>query len=174
MKKEELNLEKGIDVFDITVKNAHHYILGNGVISHNCGGKYPKLASWMIFYLSKSLKKEDKNIVGQLINVQNRKNRSVPPFQKAVIDLDYRKGINYYAGMADLALNLGIFGKDGNYYVVNDKKMYGIQIMKKSKEIFTDELMNEMNQKLQEIGYYSIDKELNEIMNEVGEELESK
>jgi len=146
------------------------------------GGKYPRHAAWMIFYLSKTLKRNnDKNIIGQLISVKSMKNRSMPPFQTGVIDLDYRKGANIYAGLADLALDFGLFGKSGNYYVVpnninepleydekgrctNGRKLYGIQIMKQAEEIFTKEFLDILNHKLSNEGYYSIDDDLKEIM----------
>jgi RecA/RadA recombinase len=149
------------------------------------GGKYQRHASWMIFYLTKSKKMNTSKteVIGQLINIKSMKNRQYPPFQKAVIDLEYQKGPNFFAGMPTLATDLGYFEKAGSYFVVpnklgekieweikkgkkqpvNGKKLYGTTCCTKGEEVFTPELMKEMNKKLKSKGYHSIDKELQEI-----------
>lgn len=149
------------------------------------GGKYPRHASWMIYYLTKQKKMNTSKteVIGQLINIKSMKNRQYPPFQKAVIDLEYQKGPNFYAGMPTLAADLGYFDKAGSYFVVpdavgekivwemkkgkkqpaNGKKLFGVTCCREGESIFTKELMDEMNKSLRRKGYHSVDKELESI-----------
>jgi hypothetical protein len=60
------------DVYDVTVEGEHHYILENGVVSHNSGLKY---AASTIIYLSKKKEKDGTEVIGNLIKAKTAKSR---------------------------------------------------------------------------------------------------
>jgi DNA polymerase III epsilon subunit-like protein len=59
-------------VYDITVKDEAHYILENGVVSHNSGLYY---AATNIIFLSKRKEKVGTEVIGNIIHCKNQKSR---------------------------------------------------------------------------------------------------
>lgn len=59
-------------VFDIEVKNNHHYIMENGIVSHNIGPIY--VASMLLVMGKRKLKEDEEGnkvmeVLGQILNV---------------------------------------------------------------------------------------------------------
>lgn len=108
-------------VYDIEVGDIGHYILGNGIISHNSldlysrqiqqGGTGPAYNSSVIISMSKSKEEEgsgtNKEIVGSGMRCTSVKNRMAR--EKMVVRpvIDYTNGLSLYSGLFDLAINTG-------------------------------------------------------------------
>ncbi len=98
-------------VYDITVDDAHHYILENGVVTHNSGLKY---AADVICFLSKKKdrdEKEKKDVLGNLITITLAKSRLTIENKKVTVRLHYHKGLDRYYGLLDIALKYKIWAK---------------------------------------------------------------
>ena len=95
-------------VFDIEVSNQHHYVLSNGILSHNSGLKY---ACSIILNLSKAKEKADDAITGAIISVTAMKSRLTREGSKVKTCLKYTGGLDRYYGLLDLALKAGIVKK---------------------------------------------------------------
>lgn len=128
-------------VFDIEVEDAHHYILENGVITHNSGLGY--LASQVLF-LSKS-KEKDKSgaVVGAIIKCNLRKSRTSIENRRVEVLLDYKTGLDKYYGLLDLAEKFGIFKKVSTKYELPDgTSVFGTEIERNPEKYFTKEILD--------------------------------
>lgn len=107
-------LEKNDKTFDIKVKDVHHYILKNGVISHNSQDLFPVekqsggeginySASTIVYLTIAKLKtgEEDELDLGSsgvIVTAKSRKNRLAKP-KKIKFSLSHSEGTNPYAGL---------------------------------------------------------------------------
>jgi len=109
-----------IEVHDIEVKDAHHYILRNGILSHNSiggfipedvmsGGGGPLYNASVITFLYKSQLKEDKpkgerdvdmKQTGIIVRSKPKKNRFARPIQIR-FHISFYKGMNPYVGLEE-------------------------------------------------------------------------
>lgn len=136
------------DVYDIRVEGEHHYVLANGVVSHNSGLKY---AASTIIYLSKKKEKDGTDIVGNLIKAKTAKSRLSKENQEVTIRLFYdERGLDKYYGLPDLAVEAGIWSKVAGRYEVNGKKIYEKEILNNPEKYFTDEVMQRIDQAAQQ------------------------
>lgn len=140
------------------------------------GGKYMKLAPQLIVSLKKSKLFENgdkKKVVGNTLKAITLKNRFYPPFQEAVVEIDYNKGINTHAGMLGLAVQAGLAEKKGSWFEVNGQKYQGekntIEEMKKDKELLT-----KLDKWLENTGYSTINEEIKQQEKEVEGESEEE
>ncbi len=110
VKIEKVNEKK--DVFDVTVKDSHHYFLENGVLTHNSGGGGVKYAASIIAFLSKSKAKEgdaaDGEMIGAKITVKIDKSRFTREQKKIAVVLNHSTGLDRYFGLLDIAIEAGI------------------------------------------------------------------
>ena len=113
IKKIELLEETGKTV-DIKIKDVHHYILKNGIISHNSqdlfpvekmsGGEGINYSASTIVYLSNAKLKTgeedemDLNSSGVIVTAKSRKNRLAKP-KKIKFEINHSKGTNPYKGL---------------------------------------------------------------------------
>jgi hypothetical protein len=116
------------DVYDITVEGEHHYILDNGVVSHNSGLKY---AASSIIYLSKKKEKDGTEVVGNLIKAKTAKSRLSKE--------------NYY-GLLELGEIGGLWKNVAGRYEIDGKKIYAKAILKDPEQYFTPEVMEKLDQ----------------------------
>lgn len=131
------------EVYDIRVDGEHHYVLANGVISHNSGLKY---AASTIIYLSKKKEKDGTEVIGNLIKAKTAKSRLSKENQEVTVRLFYdERGLDKYYGLPDLAVEAGIWTKVAGRYEVNGKKIYEKEILKNPELYFTDEVMEEID-----------------------------
>lgn len=129
-------------VFDITVEDNHHYILENGLVSHNSGLKY---AASTIIYLSKKKVKEGTDVIGNIIHCKLYKSRLTKENSMVDVMLNYDTGLDPYYGLVDIALKEGIFEKIGSRIQVADgTKVYEKQIYRDPQKYFTEEIMNRL------------------------------
>jgi hypothetical protein len=112
-----------VPVFDIQVENAHHYILDNGVVSHNSGFVY---ASSIVVAMKKMKLKEDEdgNKVSEVLGIRSgckiMKTRYAKPFEDIQLQIPYESGMSPYSGFFDLIEKRGIVSKEGNRYAYID------------------------------------------------------
>ena len=132
-------------VYDITVNNSHHYILENGVITHNSGLEYA--ASTIVFLTKKKDKdKETKEVSGVIITANLSKSRLTIENKAVETCLDYRVGLDPYYGLVDLAVKFGIFKKLSTRLELPDgKKVFQSVIEKEPYKYFTKELLDEID-----------------------------
>jgi len=132
------------DVYDITVEGEHHYILGNGVVSHNSGLKY---AASSIIYLSKKKEKDGTEVVGNLIKAKTAKSRLSKENQEVTIRLFYdQRGLDKYYGLLELGEIGGLWKNTAGRYEIDGKKIYAKTILKDPEQYFTPEVMEKLDQ----------------------------
>jgi hypothetical protein len=131
------------DVYDITVEGEHHYILGNGVVSHNSGLKY---AASTIIYLSKKKEKDGTEVVGNLIKAKTAKSRLSKENKEVTIRLFYdERGLDKYYGLLELGELGGLWKNVAGRYEMDGKKVYAKAILKEPEIYFTPEVMEKLD-----------------------------
>jgi hypothetical protein len=112
-----------IPVYDVQVETSHHYILDNGVVSHNSGFVY---ASSILVAMKKLKLKEDEdgNKVSEVLGIRAgckiMKTRYAKPFEDIQIQIPYETGMNPYSGFFDLLEARELIAKEGNRYTYTD------------------------------------------------------
>jgi hypothetical protein len=92
-------------VYDITVKDVHHYALENGVVTHNTAVTY---SANTIFVITKSQDKAaDGELSGWHFTLNIHKSRYVREKSKFPFTVNYESGIKPYSGLLDMAIALG-------------------------------------------------------------------
>lgn len=135
------------------------------------GGFYAKLAPQIIVSLKKKkILDSNKNVIGNEVKAITLKDRFYPPFNEATVEIDYRKGINPYAGMLDLAIEAGLAEKGGGGWVtINGKKYQGeVNAQKGLKE--DPEILNKIDEWLKTTGYSTINEKIKVMEESVQEE----
>lgn len=107
-------------VYDIEVEDAHHYILGDGTVSHNSyvpmkkmggGSGLDYAASGVVFLSKKKAKDDDKKTTGVILTAKLVKSRLTMEDKRVEVLLDFQKGLDPYYGLSELAESFGIFKK---------------------------------------------------------------
>lgn len=93
-----------LPVFDISVKDAEHYILENGAITHNTGGYYSANDIWII---GRSQEKDGTDITGYTFTINIEKSRRVKEKSKIPLTVMFDGGITRWSGLLELALEYG-------------------------------------------------------------------
>lgn len=111
-------------VHDICVPGPHHYILADGIVSHNSGFIY---ASSIVVAMRKLKLKEDAdgNKVSEVRGIRSAckvvKTRYAKPFESIKIDIPWEHGMNPISGLFDLFEGAGVLKKEGNRYAYTVK-----------------------------------------------------
>jgi len=128
------------------------------------GGKYMRLAPHIIISLKKSKLFENddkKKIIGNTVKAITLKNRYYPPFQEAIVEIDYRKGINSYAGILNLAIEAGLASIGGSWFTINDEKYQGA--INATEGLRNDKtILNKLDKWLEQTGYSTINENMAE------------
>lgn len=95
-------------VYDISVKDVEHYILENGVASHNTGAYYSSQGIWII---GRQQDKDDTGLNGFNFVINIEKGRRVKEKSKIPITVNFKKGVDRYSGLLDIALEGGFIIK---------------------------------------------------------------
>ena len=98
-------------VYDISVKDAEHYVLENGVVTHNTGIYY---SASNIFIIGRQQEKEGTEVVGYNFVINVEKSRYVREKSKIPITVTYDGGISKYSGLLEMALESGSVVKPSN------------------------------------------------------------
>jgi len=121
------------------------------------GGQHLKFLSNTILFTS-TVKRKDKK--GYDLKLTSIKNRICPPFQEAKIEIDIKTSkVRRFAGLADVATDLELFEKTGNYLYVPhlDAKLYKSQIEgDRSADVFIPDFLEQLEDKILTTGYDTI------------------
>lgn len=99
-------------VYDISVKDAEHYVLENGVVSHNTGSYY---SADNIFIIGRQQEKDkDKDVVGYNFIINVEKSRYVKEKSKIPVTVTHEGGISKWSGLLEIALESGHVIKPSN------------------------------------------------------------
>ena len=155
-------------VYDITVEEAEHYILENGIVTHTSGLQY---AASNIVFLSKKKEKVGTDVVGNIIHCKNFKSRLAKENKRVDVLLSYDEGLNRYYGLLELAEKYEIFKKVSTRYELPDgAKLYAKQILKDPEKYFTEDVMNRLDEAAKTEFSYGGGKELETEKIETGED----
>jgi len=101
-------------VYDLSVEDAEHYALKNGVITHNTGAYYSADNIWVI---GRRQDKEGTEIQGYHFIIRTEKSRFVREGSKIPISVSFEGGIMKWSGLLEIALEGGfvIKPKNGRY-----------------------------------------------------------
>ena len=131
------------DVYDIKVEEDFHYILENGIVSHNSGLKYA--ASTIVFLSKKKDKDSEGQVIGNIIHCKLYKSRLTQDNQMIYVRLNYDSGLNLYYGLLDLALKHGIFKKvSTRIELPNGDKTFEKTINDDPEKFFTPDVMAQL------------------------------
>lgn len=92
-------------VYDLSVENAEHYVLENGVITHNTGLYYSADNIWII---GRRQEKDGTEVKGYHFIINEEKSRFVKEKSKIPISVSWTGGIEKYSGLLEIAV-------DGNF-----------------------------------------------------------
>lgn len=95
-------------VYDISVDEAEHYVLENGVVTHNTGSYY---SADNIFILGRQQEKDGTDLVGWNFIINVEKSRYVKEKSKIAINVSFDGGISKWSGLMDIALDGGFVVK---------------------------------------------------------------
>lgn len=109
-----------LPVYDISVEDVEHYILENGVVTHNTG---VYLSADNIYILGRQQEKEGTEIVGYNFIINVEKSRYVKEKSKIPVSVSFDGGISKWSGLLDIALESGHVVKPANgWYQRVDKE----------------------------------------------------
>ena len=105
-------------VYDISVKDAEHYILENGVVTHNTGSYY---SADNIYIIGRQQEKDGTEVVGYNFIINVEKSRYVREKSKIPINVSFDGGMSKWSGLLDIAIESGhvIKPTNGWYSKVN-------------------------------------------------------
>lgn len=106
-------------VYDITVADCAHYILENGVVTHNTGIYY---SADIIFIVGRQQEKDGTEVSGFNFIINVEKSRFVREKSKIPVQVLHESGISKWSGMLDIGVESGFVVKPkvGWYSRVND------------------------------------------------------
>lgn len=151
-------------VYDIEVEDVKHYILENGIISHNSGSKY---ASSITVSLTKAKEKDGDEVIGSVISCTAIKSRLVREQIKVKTLIRFNGGLDRYFGLIDLAEKCGAFKKVSTKYEMPDGKKYFEKAIERNPEkFFTTEILDMIENWVQKNFKYGVASIENDIVND--------
>ena len=111
------------------------------------GGSGLKYAASSIVYLGKKKEKDGTEVVGNIVHCKNYKSRITK--ENAIVDvrLTYKKGLDQYYGLLDLAEESGLFKKVSTRYELPDgNKQYAKTINNEPEKYFTKEILEKIDE----------------------------
>jgi len=100
-----INIVGKLPVYDISVYEAEHYILENGVVTHNTG---PYYSADTIFIIGRQQEKDGTELIGHNFVVNVEKSRVVIEKSKIPITVKFDGGLSTYTGLIELGLQSGL------------------------------------------------------------------
>ena len=98
-------------VYDISVEDVEHYVLENGVVTHNTG---VYLSADNIYILGRQQEKEGTDVVGYDFIINVEKSRHVREKAKIPISVKHEGGLSSWSGLIGMALESGHVIKPSN------------------------------------------------------------
>jgi recombination protein RecA len=164
-----LNICKMNNSIAMAAGHYHGNPSGYGDAEQVGGGKFAKYAPDIIIGLKKSkLYNKDKEVIGTSIKAITLKNRFYPPFNEAVIEIEYDKGINGLAGMVPLAMEAKMIEQAGAWYtnIITGERAQGEL---NAEKCVSKEMLNKLDEWLNVSGYSTINRNV-EMASKLAEE----
>jgi len=98
-------------VYDLSVEEAEHYVLENGVVTHNTGVMYSADNVWIV---GRQQEKDGTELMGYSFIINVEKSRFVKEKSKIPVEVSFDGGIKKWSGLLDLALESGHVVKPSN------------------------------------------------------------
>lgn len=131
-------------VYDFTVETSHHYILENGVITHNSGLEY---AASTIIFLSKKKEKQNDEVVGNIVKCKLQKSRLTIADKVVETLLRYDSGVDKYYGLLDIGIKAGVFKKVSTRYELPDgTKAFEKNILESPEKYYTKDILDKIDE----------------------------
>ena len=104
------------------------------LVKNQSGGKGPVYLASVLVQLAKRDEKHDKTndgdeilpeankVSGTTLRALTTKNRFVPPFLEGEIYLNFKKGLDKYSGLREMAVNHGVIEQTGSTYLLPSEK----------------------------------------------------
>jgi len=135
------------------VTNHVYEVIGSYIPQKEMGGGTGlKYAASTIVYLGKKKERDNttKEVVGNIIKATTYKSRLSKENATAEVLLRYDSGLDKHYGLIELAIEAGLFEKNGSRIVANGKSVYAKNILGSPEEYFTTEVLNELDKFAQE------------------------
>ena len=111
------------------------------------GGSGLKYAASSILFLSKKKEKEGTEVVGNIVHCKNEKSRMTVENRVVDVMLTYKKGLDRYYGLVDLAIKYGIFEKSSTRVKLpDDTTQFAKTINNNPEKYFTKEVLDQINE----------------------------
>ena len=111
------------------------------------GGSGLKYAASSILFLSKKKEKEGTEVVGNIVHCKNEKSRITVENRVVDVMLTYKKGLDRYYGLVDLAIKYGIFEKSSTRVKLPDgTTQFAKTINNNPEKYFTKEVLDKLNE----------------------------
>ncbi len=128
------------------------------------GGKAMKLFPSIIITLKKEPLVEVKGgpVLGNKITATTLKNRMYPPYQTSTVMIDYKDGVQPFAGIVDLGVDAELIEKSGSWYNYKGERL-GQGILNATKALSEDgfeDLLKDIDGWLANTGYSSVSQEI--------------
>ena len=146
------------------------------LVKQQSGGKGPVyLASVLVQLAKRDEKHEAGNVGDEVLPEANKvsgttlrclttKNRFIPPFLEGEIYLNFKKGLDKYSGLKEMAVNHGVIQQTGSTYVlpstkegVPGKKLGYYKSWKEDKTLWDEIILPQLEEKLKECYSNSLD-----------------
>ena len=92
-------------VYDLSVDKVEHYVLANGVVTHNTGIYY---SADNIYIIGRQQDKDGKEVVGFNFIINIEKSRFTKEKTKIPVEFSLEDGISKYSGLLDMGLDSGL------------------------------------------------------------------
>ena len=111
------------------------------------GGSGLKYAASSILFLSRKKEKEGTEVIGNIIHCKNEKSRLTVENRVVDVMLTYKKGLDRYYGLIDLAIKYGIFEKSSTRVKLPDgTTQFAKTINNNPEKYFTKEVLDQINE----------------------------
>jgi len=134
----------GVAKIPMIVTNHTYEIIGAYVpMKEMGGGTGLKFAASIVVYLSKKKDKDaDGDVIGSIINCSIYKSRFTKENKKVSVRLNFESGLDRYYGLVDLALDHGVFVKNGTRITVPDgSNVFEKNIYENPEKYFTKDVL---------------------------------
>lgn len=162
-------LQERARVYDIEVEDGHHYILDNGVISHNSGGGGFRYACSTIITMTKAQDKDGDEIRGAIVTCTAYKSRLTREKLKVKTRILHRGGLDRYYGLVPLAEAAGLLRKNSTRFEWTDtgEKCFESVINRDPKKYWTKERLDVVEKYVNGHFLYVSDTDIDELPVEI-------
>jgi RecA/RadA recombinase len=132
------------------------------LVKSQAGGKGPIYLASVLVQLASRNEKQDsgneaddmlpeaKKYSGTTLRALTVKNRFVPPFLECEMYLNFKTGLDKYAGLKDVAVNHGVIQQNGSTYTMGEKKLGYYKNWRKDEELWEKEILPKLEEILKD------------------------